>query len=257
MRQLFMSALTAAALLCLSACTTSGLMTPPEPIGDPGPKTATTKQGAPPALDSPDQTSLAAEESRNIGTQKTQFPQDATTAGSDPQAMPPQSTGPRSPMLGSPGGVSATQKSIYQASGQPQAPGVLGTLPAGAPAAGGGSIRFLPIIGAPIAAVTPLSRELATNASARGISIKPSSDNSAEHMLKGYFSAFDDGGGTTITYVWDVLDASGARLTRLQGQEKLAGKSADPWANVPPNVMSKIASDTINMYLSWKSARRG
>ncbi|HWU64694.1 MAG TPA: hypothetical protein VN112_21950 [Ensifer sp.] len=256
MRQLLVSALAAAAMCLLSACTTSSLMTPPEPIGDPGQKTATTQKGAPPALDSPEQTSLAAEENRNIGGQQTQFPQTATTPGGDEQAMPPQ-TGPRSPMLGSPGGVSATQKSIYQASGQPQAPGVLGTLPAGESAVAGGSIRFLPIIGAPISAVTPLSRELASNASARGISIKPSSDNSAENMLKGYFSAFDDGGGTTITYVWDVLDASGARLTRLQGQEKIPGKSADPWANVPPGVMSKIASDTINQYVAWKTSRRG
>ena len=254
MRQLFVSMLAAAAISLLSACTTPTL-TPPEPVGDPGQQTATTKKGAPPALDSPDQTSLAAEENRNIGTQQTQFPQTATTANGDQLPIPEQ-TGPRSPMLGAPGGVSATQKSIYQASGQPPAPGVLGTLPAGESSAAGGSIRFLPIIGAPISAVTPLSRELATNASARGISIKPSSDNSAEHMLKGYFSAFDDGAGTTITYVWDVLDASGARLTRLQGQEKLAGKSADPWANVPPNVMSKIASDTINQYIAWKSSRR-
>ncbi|MCD2173708.1 hypothetical protein [Rhizobium sp. C4] len=256
MRQLLVSALAAAAICVLSACSTSGLMTPPEPIGDPSAKTATTHKGAPPALDSPEQTSLAAEENRDIGTQQTQFPQTATTAGDDQQPKP-QQTGPRSPMLGTPGGVSATQKSIYQASGQPQAPGVLGTLPAGEGSVAGGSIRFLPIIGAPISAVTPLSRELATNASARGLSIKPSSDNSTEHMLKGYFSAFDDGAGTTITYVWDVLDASGARLTRLQGQEKLAGKSADPWANVPPNVMSKIASDTINQYIAWKSSRRG
>ena len=254
MRQLLASVLATAALLFLCACTTPSL-TPPEPVGDPGSKTATT-QASPPALDSPEQTSLAAEENRNIGGQQTQFPQTATTANSDQQPMPEQ-TGPRSPMLGTPGGVSATQKSIYQASGQPQAPGVLGTLPAGENSLAGGSIRFLPIIGAPISAVTPLSRDLAANASSRGISIKPSSDNSAEHMLKGYFSAFDDGGGTTITYVWDVLDASGARLTRLQGQEKLAGKSADPWASVPPNVMSKIASDTINQYIAWKSSRRG
>lgn len=256
MRQLLVSVLAAAAFSFLSACTTSNLMTPPEPVGDPGQQTATTKNGAPPALDSPGQTSLAAEENREIGTQQTQFPQPATTANGDQQPLPEQ-TGPRSPMLGAPGGVSATQKSIYQAAGQPQAPGVLGTLPGGETATSGGSIRFLPIIGAPISAVTPLSRELATNASARGISIKPSSDNSAEHMLKGYFSAFDDGAGTTITYVWDVLDTSGARLTRLQGQEKLAGKSADPWANVPPNVMSKIASDTISQYIAWKNSRRG
>ncbi len=235
MRQLLMSVLAAAALSFLSACTTSNLMSPPESIGDPGQKTASAKKGGPQPIDPAGQTSLAAEESRNIGTQQTPFPTNATTAGADQQPMPEQ-TGPRSPMLGTPGGVSATQKSIYQASSQPATPGVLGTLPAGNGAMGGavgGSIRFLPIIGAPLSAVTPLSRDLASNASARGLSIKPSSDNSAEHMLKGYFSAFDDGAGTTITYVWDVLDASGARLTRLQGQEKLQGKSSDPWANIP------------------------
>ncbi|SOC85014.1 hypothetical protein SAMN05421890_3505 [Ensifer adhaerens] len=256
MRQLLVSVLTAGALSFLSACTTSNLMSPPAPIGDPGQKTATTSKGTPPALDAAGETSLAAEENRNVGTQQTQFPQTAT-ASSDAQQPMPEQTGPRSPMLGAPGGVSATQKSIYQASGQPAAPGVLGTLPAGQSAVAGGSIRFLPIIGAPISAVTPLSKDLAADASARGISIRPSSDNSAEHMLKGYFSAFDDGNGTTITYVWDVLDASGARLTRLQGQEKLSGKSADPWASVPPGVMSKIASDTISQYIAWKSARRG
>ncbi len=257
MRQLLMSVLAAAALSFLSACTTSNLMSPPESIGDPGQKTASAKKGGPQPIDPAGQTSLAAEESRNIGTQQTPFPTNATTAGADQQPMPEQ-TGPRSPMLGTPGGVSATQKSIYQASSQPATPGVLGTLPAGNGAMGGavgGSIRFLPIIGAPLSAVTPLSRDLASNASARGLSIKPSSDNSAEHMLKGYFSAFDDGAGTTITYVWDVLDASGARLTRLQGQEKLPGKSSDPWANIPPDVMSKIAADTINQYIAWKSRR--
>ena len=255
MRQLLVSLLAAAVLSFLSSCTTSDTLTPPESVGDPGQQTATTTKGAPPALDSPGQNSLAAEENRNISPQQTQYPQDATTADAGQQPTPEQ-TGPRSPMLGSPGGVSATQKSIYQASSQPPSAGTLGTLPAPG-AEGGGSIRFLPIIGAPLSAVTPLSRDLATNASARGITIKPSSDNTAQHMLKGYFSAFDDGAGTTITYVWDVLDASGARLTRLQGQEKLKGKSADPWTNVPPAVMSKIAADTIAQYVSWKSSRRG
>lgn len=253
MRQLFLAMAATTAFALLAGCTTSDTLTPPAAIGDGGQQTATTQPAgaqagnAPQALDSPGQTSLAAEEDRN--SQETPFPQNATMANNGIQ-QPQPSSGPRSPMLGSPGGVSATQKSIYQASNEP---------PAAAPAvaATGGSIRFLPIIGAPIAAVTPLSRELANSAAARGLSIKPSSDTTTDNMLKGYFSAFDDGGGTTIVYVWDVLDGSGSRLTRIQGQEKLPGKSSDPWANVQPDTMRKIADDTISKYIAWKSASRG
>ncbi|TXI01965.1 MAG: hypothetical protein E6Q76_16210, partial [Rhizobium sp.] len=62
-----------------------------------------------------------------------------------------------------------------------------------AAAAGGNSIRFLPIIGAPVEAVTPLSRQLGTDARSLGLTIKSSSDSSAAYILKGYLSAFEDG----------------------------------------------------------------
>lgn len=117
------------------------------------------------------------------------------------------------------------------------------------------SVRFLPIIGAPVQAVTPLSRQLGADARARGITIKSATDASAEHMLKGYFSAFADGSNTTVTYVWDVLDASGNRLNRIQGQETAPGGGGDPWAGVPASTMQAIASKTIDSYLAWRNGR--
>ncbi len=47
-----------------------------------------------------------------------------------------------------------------------------------AQADGGGTIRFLPIIGAPFEAVTPLSRQLAAAARSSGLTIRPSVDAS-------------------------------------------------------------------------------
>ncbi|SIQ26390.1 hypothetical protein SAMN05880582_1011292 [Rhizobium sp. RU20A] len=123
------------------------------------------------------------------------------------------------------------------------------------PQAGALSVRFLPIIGAPVQAVTPLSRQLGADARAKGITIKSATDASAQHMLKGYFSAFADGPKTTVTYVWDVLDASGNRLNRIQGQETAPGGGADPWATVAPETMQAIASKTIESYLSWRNGR--
>ena len=115
------------------------------------------------------------------------------------------------------------------------------------------SIRFLPIIGAPLAAVTPLSRQLAAEARSRGFVIRSSSDGTARHVLKGYFSAVSGGGTVTVTYVWDVLDNNGARLNRIQGQENFAGKASDPWSVVPASVMQNIAARTMESYGEWQA----
>jgi hypothetical protein len=125
------------------------------------------------------------------------------------------------------------------------------------PAASGNTIRFLPIIGAPVQAVTPLSRRLGAEARAAGLTIRPSGDTGTDQILKGYFSAFSDGEKITIIYVWDVLDNSGSRLHRMQGQEKVEGSGQDPWAAVPSSTMELIAAKTIQDYMSWRQSHGG
>lgn len=121
----------------------------------------------------------------------------------------------------------------------------------------GETVRFLPIIGAPVEAVTPLSKRLGAEARSNGLTIRSASDNSSKYILKGYFSAMNDNGKTTVVYVWDVLDGSGARLHRIQGQESVSGTAADPWAAVPAQTMEGIAQKTIREYLDWRGATRG
>ncbi|WP_105400515.1 hypothetical protein [Neorhizobium sp. T7_12] len=123
------------------------------------------------------------------------------------------------------------------------------------PPASGPTVRFLPIIGAPVQAVTPLSRQLGAQARANGLTIRPSSDSSTEHILKGYFSAFSDSGKVTIVYVWDILDGSGARLHRMQGQESVPGSGQDPWTSVPASTMETIAAKTIQDYVAWRQSQ--
>lgn len=118
-----------------------------------------------------------------------------------------------------------------------------------------GTIRFLPIIGAPVQAVTPLSKELGVSARGNGLTIKGSGDQTAEHVLKGYLSAFSDGGNVTIVYVWDVLDNAGARLHRIQGQESVKGGGSDAWAAVPAEVMREIGVATIAEYMKWRQSQ--
>ncbi|OAP46604.1 hypothetical protein ATB98_14680 [Sinorhizobium saheli] len=138
----------------------------------------------------------------------------------------------------------------------PAEPSQAAAAPAAA-ATGSGGIRFLPIIGAPVEAVTPLSKQLGASARAQGLAIKSSKDTTSDHILKGYFSALKEDGKTTVVYVWDILDGSGNRLHRIQGQDTVSSSAADPWAAVPPETMQAIASKTIDAYLEWRRARAG
>jgi len=115
-----------------------------------------------------------------------------------------------------------------------------------------GQIRFMPVIGAPVNAVTPLSRQLAVEARNRGLAILSASDPGGDHVLKGYFSADNFDGQTTVFYVWDILDPAGTRLTRIQGQETFPGGTGDPWASVPADVMERIATRSLADYVAWR-----
>lgn len=145
--------------------------------------------------------------------------------------------------------------------------GVGGALPLAGTGTGSGSgqsaaavvtdarIYFAPVIGATEQAVQPLSNQLRQRAAARGITIVPQEEGGA-YSVKGYFSAFTDGGQTTVIYVWDVLDSSGNRLHRIQGQERVPAGSADGWASVTDATMQAVADKTIDQITVWLGQRQ-
>ena len=168
----------------------------------------------------------------------------AASAPIDGQSLPPSAAS----------GELAAQPAPPAEAQQPQQ---TAALPPNSSTARGNTVRFLPIIGAPVQAVTPLSRQLGAEARSHGLSIKSSTDASSDYILKGYLSAFSDAGKVTVVYVWDVLDSGGARLHRIQGQESVPTAAADPWAGVPASVMQQIGSKTIAEFSSWRQTKGG
>lgn len=118
-------------------------------------------------------------------------------------------------------------------------------------------VQFAPAIGVSAEAVPTLSARLRARAGQRGIAVAPSNDPSTTHVMKGYFSAFTDGGETTVIYVWDVLDGSGNRLHRIQGQQKQIGSTGEGWAAVTAPTMEAIADRTIDELAVWLSSAAG
>ena len=113
-------------------------------------------------------------------------------------------------------------------------------------------LQVAPIVGASVEAAAPLTAELQTRAKQRGVTLVGSTDQTATHVLKGYFSTMTEGKDTTVIYVWDIYDPSGNRLHRINGQQKAAAVgSGEGWPTVAPATMQAIADQTIDQFAAW------
>ncbi|KAA1182726.1 hypothetical protein FP026_11705 [Rhizobium tropici] len=278
--------------LALSACNTTDALTPPEAIGDVGsspvtqrdvermaatPQRRQTYQSSQESYGYQQQTSQQAYQPQNYGGSGTLDEQASAlrSNGTNPYASRPLDDSRAASIAPANNQFSQAdeqreadrrlsedpqppqqQQQQEQAADEQQPQQQQASLPPAA-AAGGNSIRFLPIIGAPVDAVTPLSRQLGADARSLGLTIKSSSDSSAAYILKGYLSAFEDGPQISVTYVWDVLDGNGNRVHRIQGSESAPLKRGDPWSAVPATVMQKIATKTMSEFNSWRESNGG
>lgn len=236
-----------AAPLLLAGCNTNDALIPREDIGTGG---STASPSRP--VTQEDTNRLAHNPRPETGGVAYQQPMPPPQNSLEAQAQALQSGASVSPVASAPLDGTGPQGAPAPQSGS----GQIASVPASS-AAVSGTIRFLPIIGAPVQAVTPLSRQLGAAARSSGLTIKSTSDAAATHALKGYLSAFADGGKINVVYVWDVLDASGARLHRIQGQESVTGSEPDPWAAVPAQTMESIGVKTISAYTEWLATHQG
>ncbi|RAZ89597.1 hypothetical protein DPM33_18765 [Mesorhizobium hawassense] len=113
-------------------------------------------------------------------------------------------------------------------------------------------LQVAPIVGASVDVAAPLTAELQTRAKQRGLTLVGSTDQTATHVLKGYFSTMSEGKDTTVIYVWDIYDPSGNRLHRINGQQKAPSVgSGEGWPTVAPATMQAIADQTIDQFAAW------
>jgi len=119
----------------------------------------------------------------------------------------------------------------------------------------GKAIAFLPVSNAPQSAVTTLARSIRNSAANRGVPVVASVQQGAQYQVKGYFSALEDGSGTLLVYVWDVLDRNNRRVYRINGQEQSPSNSADPWSSVTPEMLDRVADNTVTQLRSWLASQ--
>ena len=117
------------------------------------------------------------------------------------------------------------------------------------------AMTFLPFEGAPATKTASLTRLLNSSAQSNGLTILSATRTGAKYKVKGYFSALNDGTGTMLVYVWDVVDGSGKRLHRINGRERTGKTRTDPWQAITDEEMQRVASATTSRLKSWVDKR--
>jgi hypothetical protein len=122
---------------------------------------------------------------------------------------------------------------------------------------GSKTIAVAPIIGATPEVSQELTQALAAAGKDRGLTIVPDGGK-ANYTLRGYLVATNEGKGSKITYIWDVNDAQGSRVTRVTGEEVLAKRSGgDPWSAVDSTTIRSIAGKTTSQLAASVPRGRG
>ena len=113
------------------------------------------------------------------------------------------------------------------------------------------SFRFEQILGVPTNKADVLATGLARAARDRNLTLVRRTDPTASYRVLGFLSAAGGDTGTSVTYVWDIVDAENRRLLRISGVEIASGTSADPWSGVNEETLRVIAARTVEQINAW------
>lgn len=105
-------------------------------------------------------------------------------------------------------------------------------------------VNIAPIIGAPENVTSELTKALVVAGNERNLTLIPGTTGGT-YTMRGYLLASPERRGAKISYIWDVNDAKGARVTRVSGEEVVSkGSRSDPWSGVDATVIRSIAGET-------------
>lgn len=142
-------------------------------------------------------------------------------------------------------------------SGGPQPEATLA--PKAAPQPAPVRVAFAQVFGAPDTVGRTLQQDMTTVAGAQRITLVPGNE-ATDLTLRGYIVAGKDKAGTKFAYIWDLTDATGARVHRFAGEELGAivpAKQRDLWTVMTPQISQAIAQKSVASLAPIIEQRRG
>lgn len=113
------------------------------------------------------------------------------------------------------------------------------------------ALAFEPVVGIPEDRAAALATELGAGAAQAQLPIIGRDKPGVRFRIKGYFSAAAESQSTRVSYIWDIFDADGTRVHRIEGSDTVPAALPDPWSGVPDETLKSIARKTVAALRSW------
>lgn len=114
------------------------------------------------------------------------------------------------------------------------------------------TIAFEGFVDVPQPVGEAIAGELVRAEAAKHFVLVAATDREARYTMRGFLAPQAQGGTTAVSYVWDLYDRAGHRAHRLQGETRLPGASADPWAALQGTggrTVAEESAEAINRFL--------
>ena len=147
-----------------------------------------------------------------------------------------------------------TGGSVFGGGGQPPNPQLAQPVaPAEQPARA--RVALAPVIGAPEALSKQISTQLTELLERQRVVVTKSANEPSDYTLRGYVVAVKDKAGAKVTHIWDVTNATGARVNRITGEEVVpVAAGGNAWSGVTGQVTQTIAERTVTSFVAWLPA---
>lgn len=116
---------------------------------------------------------------------------------------------------------------------------------------GAKSMAFAPLVGVPAHVSNKLLAAVKSAARRKAIPVTDQTA-SAGYLVRGYLVATPETSGAKLSYIWDINNNRGARISRVIGNEFIKGrKTSDGWSLVNDKVIAKVADVSALKLHGW------
>jgi hypothetical protein len=136
--------------------------------------------------------------------------------------------------------------------GDASTPGAQALVPVQATTAPPTRLALAPVIGMPPGVDKQLMAQMTSAIERQRVTIVKNPSERVDYTLRGYVVASKEKTGTKVSYIWDVMNQTGARVHRITGEELVAGAAGkDAWASVSPAIVQTVADKTSSAFVTW------
>lgn len=116
-------------------------------------------------------------------------------------------------------------------------------------------VKFLRVVGIPQVSLRSVTNAIRSSAPINAISISRYDNSDALYQIKSYYTAVDEGSGTLLIAIWDILLNSDKTVHRITSEVRTGARGTDPWHVITAGMINAVVGHSMKNLSQWIKSR--